>query len=301
MAEQPDPRDRQITDWVRTHREDAELHVDVDAAWSRFSARNELGTTVTPLRRRTIPTIWRIAAVLVAVAGGAGLWRVASNAPSRPAPMREVFALNGQHTAVTLDDGTRVSLNGGSRLSYPASSGNGARDVYLDGEAYFEVTHDAARAFRVHVKRGVVRDIGTRFSVRAYASQPSVEVAVVEGAVALSADSLGSGVELKAGDLGVLPATGTPTVDHPASLDRYVGFAHGSLVLEGMTLHDVASQLERWYGVAVTVDDTLLATRPVVARFRGETITQALDAITLALGARYELRGEAYVIRARAK
>ena len=77
MSEQPDPRDKQITDWVRTHREEPESQVDVDAAWSQFSARNELGATVTPMRPRTIPTIWRIAAVLVAVAGGATLWRVA--------------------------------------------------------------------------------------------------------------------------------------------------------------------------------------------------------------------------------
>jgi transmembrane sensor len=296
MPDQPDPRDKQITDWLRTRRDPS---VDVDAAWSRFSERHNLGTAVTPLRRRTIPNIWKIAAVVVAVAGGATLWRTATRSSAAPAAMREVFALNGQRTSVTLDDGTRISLNGGSRVRYAVS--NGDRDVYLDGEAFFDVKHDPARAFRVHAKRGVIRDIGTRFSVRAYSTQPNIEVAVVEGIVALSADSGSASVELRAGDLGVVPAAGDPTVAHLASLDRYVGFANGSLVLDGAALRDAASQLEHWYGVSVSVDDTALAKRPVVARFRGETITQALDAITLALGARYERRGDTYVIHTRTK
>jgi len=300
MPEHNDPRDEQITNWLRTNREDTDQPIDVDAAWSRFSARNHIGTPVTPFRRRAIPRIWQIAAALVMVATGATLWSRLTKTPSASPVMREVFALNGQRTTLTLDGGIRVSLNGGSRLRY-AVSGAGSRDVYLDGEAYFEVAHDPGRAFRVHAKRGVVRDIGTRFSVRAYANQANVEVAVVEGVVALSADSASAAIELAAGDLGILPDAGATTVTHPSSLDRYIGFANGSLVLEGMTLRDVASALERWYGVSVTVDDAVLATRPVIARFRGETITQALDAITLALGARYELRGEAYVIRTRTK
>jgi ferric-dicitrate binding protein FerR (iron transport regulator) len=299
MPDQQDPRDNQIADWLRTRREDGGSPVDVDAAWSRFAARQELSTPVTMLRPRKVQTVWRIAAVLIAVAGGAAVWRAASDGSSKPLT-HEAFALNGQRNTVTLEDGSRVSLNGGSRLRY-ISSRRGDRDVYLEGEAYFEVVHNEKRPFRVHAKRGVIRDIGTRFSVRAYENQQGVEVAVVEGVVALSADSVSTGVELKAGDLGVLTAAGVATVAHPPSLDGYVGFASGTLVLDKMMLRDVASQLERWYGVSVTVEDSLLATRPVVARFNGQTITQALDAITLALGARYELRGQTYVIRARAK
>lgn len=297
MPDQPDPRDKQITDWLRT-RADGTDPVDVDAAWSRFNTQHKLETAVTPLRRRTIPNVWKIAAVVVAVLGGSALWRVATK-PSGAPEMREAFALNGQRTSVTLDDGTRVSLNGGSRLRYTVSKGD--RDAYLDGEAFFDVKHDPARAFRVHAKRGVIRDIGTRFSVRAYNTQPNVEVAVVEGIVALSADSGAASIELRAGDLGIVPIAGAPTVAHLASLDRYVGFANGSLVLDGVALRDAASQLEHWYGLDVKVEDAALATRPVVARFRGETITQALDAITLALGARYERQGDTYVIHTRAK
>jgi transmembrane sensor len=300
MADRDDPNDELITNWIRTHPEHGDPTVDVGAAWSRFRRQHELGAEVIPIRRRIAPTIWRIAAVLVVAAGSLTVWRATRKVPGVGAPLREVFALNGQRTTVTLDDGTRVSLNGGSRLRYATTNG-GARDVFLDGEAYFEVTHDATRAFRVHAKRGVIRDIGTRFTIRAYAPQPNVEVAVVEGAVALSADSAGTAVELKAGDVGVLPASGNATLVPGASLDRYVAFANGALVLDGVTLADAAMELERWYGVTVTIGDSALSTRPVVARFHGESIARALDAITLALGARYERQGDTYVIRGRKK
>src|SRR6185503_20707104 len=105
--------------------------------------------TVTPLSRHQ-PTLWRIAAAAILVVGLGGGWlatRQPTPAATSAAPMREIFTLNGQRTTVTLDDGTRVSLNGASRLRYAASYGRTNRDVYLDGQGYFEVKHDAARPF----------------------------------------------------------------------------------------------------------------------------------------------------------
>ena len=75
--------------------------VDVDAAWSRFTARNELGAAVTPLRRRTLPTIWRIAAGLVAVAGGADA--MARRAPTRRLPATDARGVCAQRTANLAD------------------------------------------------------------------------------------------------------------------------------------------------------------------------------------------------------
>ena len=161
----------------------------------------------------------------------------------------------------------------------------------------FQVRSRSRARQQVEFAHGVIRDIGTRFTIRAYAAQPNVEVAVVEGVVALSADGAGAAIELKAGDVGVLPASGIATFVRGASLDRYIAFANGSLVLDGVTLADAVVELERWYGVNVTIGDSALSARPVVARFHGESIVRALDAITLALGARYERQGDTYVIR----
>jgi ferric-dicitrate binding protein FerR (iron transport regulator) len=212
--------------------------------------------------------------------------------------MREIFTLNGQRTTVTLDDGTRISLNGASRLRYDASYGRTTRDVYLDGEGYFEVKHDAKRPFRVHVRDGVAEDLGTRFTVSAYADQPTIEVAVAEGVVALGRDSASGAeaVRLEAGDVGRLSDSGAPTKTRLASLDRYIGWTEGTLVLDSVPLRRAAREIERWYGVKIIIADSALAKRPVVARFQRESVQEAIDAVAFALGARSERRESTYTL-----
>jgi transmembrane sensor len=275
---------------------------NADAAWKTFETRKN-GARVVPFRRRISPGVWLAAAgVVVAVGLGIG-WRASATRVDPSAPPHEVFTLDGQRTTVTLDDGTRVSLNGASRLRYAASYGRRNRDVELEGEAYFEVKHDERRPFRVHTRNGIAEDLGTRFTVRAYADQSSIEIAVSEGVVGLRRDTVAGSpaVRLEAGDLGVLPANGSPSVFHPASLDRYTGWTTGTLVLDGVPLRQAAKQIERWFGVQIVIEDSALAARPVFARFQKETVQQVIDALGLALGARSDRRESTYTLTPGAK
>lgn len=286
---------------LKTPDKAAEPKWDADVAWRRFSEREQPPAPVRaiPVRRAASPAIWRIAALLLVVVGLPAAWMaIRRDKTGVPLAMREVFTLNGQRTTVTLDDGSRVSLNGASHLRYDASFGKKNRDVYLDGEAYFDVSHDAARPFRVHARAALAEDLGTRFTVSAYADQSSVEVAVAEGRVALGRDSVAGArtVQLAAGDVGVLADSGAPTVAHAASIDRYLGWTAGSLVLDGVTLRRAVAELQRWYDVDITITDSALAKRPVVARFHGESAERAIEALALALGARVERRGDAYLL-----
>jgi transmembrane sensor len=205
----------------------AEPVFNVDRAWQRFDAGRRaepVGARVRPMKRRAFPAVWRMAAAAALVIGAAATWEVTRQSSPAAAPAHELIALNGQRSSVTLSDGTRVTLNGGSRLRYGASYADGARDVYLDGAAYFDVAHDAARPFRVHAHGAVIQDIGTKFSVRAYADQANLEVAVAEGIVALGHDSatVASATRLSAGDVALLGAAGPPVVTRAASLDSYM-------------------------------------------------------------------------------
>jgi transmembrane sensor len=285
---------------LKTPDQSAEPQWDVDSAWSRFSA-NTQSSVVRPLpvRMARSATIWRIAALILIAVGLPAAWMAMRRTRSAaPLAMREVFTLNGQRTTITLDDGSRVSLNGASHLRYDVAFGSKHREVYLDGEAYFEVTHDAARPFRVHAHAALAEDLGTKFTVSAYREQSSVEVAVGQGLDALRRDSVSDArtVRLAAGDVGILSDSGAPTVTHAASLDRYVGWTVGSLVLDGVSLRRAAAELQRWYDVDITITDSALAARPVVARFHGESAQRAIEALSLALGARVERRGSTYVI-----
>ena len=265
--------------WLRAQSRAIEPVFDADAAWRKFKGRP------VPLVTRRRNPLWRIAAAILLVAGLGGMWSVLRNQRSAPTPMmREAFALDGQRTTVTLRDGTRISLNGGSRLQYASDFGEKHRDVYLEGEGYFEVVHDSRLPFRVHAGSGIAEDVGTKFTVRAYASDSAMHVAVSEGIVAIGQDS--ATVRVNAGELGVLTRSGLTTVSRVPSLDKYVGWTTGTLVLEGVSLAAAGRQVEHWYGVKVLIPDSALARRPVTARFRNESVTQVIDALAAALGAR---------------
>src|SRR5256885_2909792 len=94
-------------------------------------------------------------------------------------------------------------LNADSRLQAPVTFGPRQRDVYLDGEGFFRVVHDAARPFVVHTPGGAVRDIGTRFGIHAYSDAARERVAVIEGAVAVAETTV------RAGQVATRSRTGT--------------------------------------------------------------------------------------------
>ena len=275
---------------------------NVDAAWSavrpklRDAAHAPLrGSShglVSQPRSRSI-TPWLIAAGLLIAVSVAG-WRVVASRNTPPASemtfAHEVVTPNGARHTLTLDDGSRVTLNAGSRLRWGKDFGDRARDVYLDGEAYFAVTHDAARPFRVHARGAIAQDIGTRFTVRAYPELERLEVVVAEGSVSLRRDRAEArdSAILAAGEIGRLGVSGPPIVESNVAVDRWTAWTNGSLVLEGLTLKEAIPQLERWYDATISVTDPALAARHLTARFHDETLPQTLDALSLALGAKWE-------------
>jgi transmembrane sensor len=194
-----------------------------------------------------------------------------------------------------LADGSRVVLNAGSRLRYAEDFGRPgvAREVHLDGEAYFEVTHDATRPFRVHAGPALAEDLGTRFSVRAYAGTRA-QVVVAEGRVSMRSNTtarLDSAI-LGPGQRGRLAPDGSATsgtvlVDS-VNPQRYLSWTSGTLTLDDVPLREAVPMLERWFDIELRLADSTLADRRVTAVYRDQSLSQVLDALALALGARYE-------------
>ena len=280
-----------------------------DAAWSRIQPA--IGNGGAPVRRiprishtasRSAPASqWLIAAALL-LAVGATTWRVATRGrgPNLDATKlaNEIVTPNGARNTLTLGDGSRVTLNAGSRLRWNNDFGARTRDVYLDGEAYFVVTHDAPRPFRVHARGAIAHDLGTRFTVRAYPELPQLEVVVAEGSVSLRHDrgEAPDSAVLGAGQLARLGASWPPTIESNVVVERWTAWTNGSLVLEGLTLKEALPQLERWYDAKITLADPRLAERRLTARFHDETLPQMLDALTLALGAKWEQHGRSILL-----
>lgn len=241
------------------------------------------------------------AAVALLLGGGVAAWLLARPrerivVASAPAS-REFATARGQRAMFQLIDGTQVLLSVDSRLRLPAEYGASRRDVYLDGEAYFTVMHDAARPFVVHTGRGVTRDIGTKFGVRAYRNETADWVVVAEGAVAVAANAVDVHERsLKAGQLAVVSSTGAVAVADGVDIDRELAWTRGELRFANTPLDLASQRLGQWYDVDVQLADSSLAGRPVSGEYAGEPLDHVLTLITAAVGADFERHGKHVVI-----
>jgi transmembrane sensor len=217
--------------------------------------------------------------------------------------MHVATTARGERATLHLSDGTLVMLGAASTLRYPADLTGSSRDVYLVGEGYFEVSHDARRPFRVHAGGATAEDLGTEFGVRAYAGDSSVRVVVAEGKVSLGAatsDQAHAAV-LTRGELGRL-TTGSSTASvQRVDIDAYLGWTKGRLVFDEAPLAEVAAQLGRWYAVELRIADSSIASRRLTATFTNEPLAEVLAALAPALDVHFERRGDTVEVRPRGR
>lgn len=256
----------------------------VDAAWAKIVSEirpKRRLSRISPISRRLLVAVLTAAAAVVALVGGARVLRA-------PRWSEHVTAA-GHRTVIRLRDGTQVTLAPTSHLRYAADYGRAHRDVYLDGEAYFQVTPDSQHPFRVHTTGSVTEDLGTAFVVTAYADQVATEVVVTEGRVSLSrGDTNSRAVVLGLRDLGRLDANGPATVRRGVDVDRYLAWTKGVLAFDGTPLREVVASLERWYAVDIQLADSAFAPRRLTATFREEPIDLVVQRIALTLGMRVD-------------
>jgi transmembrane sensor len=280
------------------------------AAWQKVAARTGLagdGVGAAPVRdelaaRRARRAGWnvpliRIAAALVLLLGGALLWRPAVGLATE----RTVVTGKGERVQLTLSDGTRVLLGVDSRLRYPRRFGGGARDVRLQGVAYFEVAIDPARPFSVHTPDAVTRVLGTKFSVRDYPGAEPARVAVTEGRVAVRPTRAPAGgtpaaAILVRGQAAELASPSAPAVVRPADERHDLAWTRGTIDFRNAPVPVVVAEIGRWYDVEIQVPDSALAGRHLTISFDDEPLETLLREIAAALNARVERQGRTVVL-----
>jgi ferric-dicitrate binding protein FerR (iron transport regulator) len=140
--------------------------------------------------------------------------------------------------------------------------------------------------------------LGTEFSVRALPDAGDVEVIVASGSVALGRrGETASEAVLVAGQLGRLTSSGAVAVTRVADVALRLGWTEGRLSLDDIMLRDAVRELERWFDAEIRIADSALATRRLTTILGDQSLPSALDAIALALDARWERAGDTVVIR----
>jgi ferric-dicitrate binding protein FerR (iron transport regulator) len=166
----------------------------------------------------------------------------------------ELYIPKGKSYSLILSDGTRVWLNAESSIRYPVQFGSNERRVVIDGEAFFDVTHDTGKPFIVQTNDYNVKVLGTKFNVNAYKDEKVTATTLVSGLVSVSKEG--------ANDLLVNPgeqisfnrsdgSIGKKEVD----VELFTSWVNNKLKLESMRVEDIFRILGRRYDIDVFFSD----------------------------------------------
>jgi transmembrane sensor len=215
------------------------------------------------------------------------------------APAEDLYASAvGEVRRIPLEDGSTLMLNTDSRARVRFS--RAAREVrLLQGEALFEVAHDAHRPFIVQSADWEVRALGTVFGVRLRGTQ--VDVTVSQGVVELGKSGAAGEAprRISAREHSLLaPAQPIQVQQLPeAALERRFAWLNGMVAFSGETLADAVTEINRHNRRQIVIDDAALAQQPVVGAFRATDIAAFAAAAAAALGAQAVSEGDTVHLR----
>ncbi|MEM6843312.1 MAG: FecR domain-containing protein [Bacteroidota bacterium] len=270
---------------------------EADQAFRQLDQRLRREGLVPTEKERFTRRYWIAAAILLVVLFSATLFSAwwADATPAATVSQVEKITPPGQKVRFQLPDGTKVWLNADSRFTYPSSFAK-QRVVYLSGEAFLEVAHDANRPFIVRTEEATVQVLGTSFNVKARETQPT-ETVVVSGKVAFSAtDNPTSGVMLQPNDKAVLNTITEEAILSTVDAGNYTAWTNGTLIFEDQPLGEVFTELARWYGVTVKVESPIIRECRVTAKFDDLPLATVLDQLQFVVPITYQLEEKQVVI-----
>ncbi|PSL48311.1 FecR family protein [Chitinophaga niastensis] len=172
----------------------------------------------------------------------------------QPVGIHKLSVPKSSQYIVVLSDGTKVWLNAGSTISFPAAFTGNSRDVAITGEAYFEVAKQVAanggnyQPFSVATGKMSVLVLGTHFNINAYTDEPAVSTTLLEGSVQVKVNK--QKIQIRPGEQAQLNNTGKLSVSQP-NLEEIVAWQKGYLQFDNTPLEEVFRQIARWYDVHV--------------------------------------------------
>ncbi len=227
---------------------------------------------------------------------------------------------------LVLSDGTIVTLNSGTIFKYPLLFGNKTREVYLNGEAFFEVHKDRAHPFIIHTKKINVRVLGTAFNIKAYEGESHSETSLIHGSIEVTLnDRIADRIILKPHDklivqnniptskqtnipnskhiltdavkvpqYSVTNLTYSPSIDSAAIETLWL---KNKLVFNNEDFESIAADMERWYGIQIVFQHEELKKLSFTATFELETPAQAFESLRISENFHFKKKGSIFYIK----
>ncbi len=204
----------------------------------------------------------------------------------------------GMRSSIVLSDGTKVFLNAGTVLNYPTAFISKNRVVEIEGEAFFEVAHNADHPFIVKTGNLNIHVLGTKFNVKTYKEENHVEVTLEEGKVEVGIEGRNNFHILNPKEQISFNKSTQSFSKKQVIINHYISWKEGRFYFNSVTFKEIAKQLERRFNVQIHIDSNELGQTIFTGDFvRQENLEQILRVMTIDKRIHYKIEGDQVYIK----
>lgn len=212
--------------------------------------------------------------------------------------LNQMIVPNGKRSNIILSDGTKVSLNSGSKLIFPPVFIGNTREVYLEGEGLFDVAKNNEKPFYVNTDAFKMKVYGTKFNVEAYQQDEDYSIVLIEGKVSVNSNnSLQSKETFLAPNqkASISKGQGIFEVTNVENTEVYTSWVDGYLIFTNEDVSNLLKRVSRYYNVTIETELPVNNEKIYGKLDLKENLERVLDGIAFISKTKYEKRKYKYV------
>ncbi len=271
-------------------------HAVTDSSFDFGKGLDKLNKAIDVSEVKSTGAPWRRLAASIAIflTASLAIYLIAdqSSSGSEIITYQKQTTTSGQRTTVNLEDGSAIILNANSSLKYPKEFSTDKREVFLVGEAFFQVSKDAKRPFIIHSGDIDTQVLGTSFNINSDSDFVTVsvetgKVKVIQGdeeEVIFPKEKIVYGVQRK------------KMFKMAANLEHELAWKNNTIIFEDSQLSHVALKLQEFYGISVVFEAEALKKCLLTGKFINQPIEIILKAISFSTGIRHRIDGKKIIL-----
>ncbi|EAZ80854.1 FecR family protein [Algoriphagus machipongonensis] len=198
----------------------------------------------------------------------------------------------GVKSSLKLSDGTVVKLNSGSTIKYVKDFVGDTREIFLEGEAFFEVAHDTLKPFIVHTQDISTKALGTSFNIKA-GQGGKIAISLITGKVEVKSEDVPDFLDY------LIPGEQIQALAHSKSWEksafdseRVMAWLDQTIIFDKTPLPEAVKMLENWFGVEISILNFEDENLTISGKYKGETLNNILDGLSYTARFNYEIKGK---------
>ena len=297
-----------LSQWFEKQQEEGMSEWNTQQLGDQQQMQEEIYSNIIHKNRKPLilrqPTIWLKVAASVALVAALSIVFFKSNFNGSKTPVPLVYQTDsagyGQVVKVTLPDSSRIWLNAGSRIRYPKTFAANKREIQLQGEAFFEVTHQASRPFIVHAGKLNTQVLGTSFNIKAYSDDPQIQVTVHTGKVGIypqtnQTTKTNKAVFLTPNQTGIFNKRNENIHAENVNSEESMVWRVGKLVYKNELLTTALRDLKHKYGVDISVAKGMQNCR-IYGTFEHDAVEKLVEMMAFSVNGKVIKAGKGYKI-----